>query len=71
MGREPGLGRNLDALNKAYRQGNMAGTLGMERKCCPYRGAVVLSAWEAGWEDGVMVSAPVHRASKPILPDLP
>lgn len=43
---------NLDTLNKAYQQGYMAGTLGIERVKCPYRGDVVIAAWEAGWEDG-------------------
>lgn len=43
---------NLTTLNKAYRQGYMAGNLGMDRVKCPYRGDVVVAAWEAGWEDG-------------------
>lgn len=54
MAREVGLGWDLESLNKAYRQGYMAGMMGMPRERCPYRGDVVLSAWEAGWEDGAL-----------------
>ena len=57
MAREIGLGWDLESLNKAYRQGYMAGMMGMGRNRCPYRGEVVLSAWEAGWEDGVAMLA--------------
>jgi len=52
MARRKGLGWDLESLNKAYRQGYMAGTLGMVRQNCPYQSAVVVAAWEAGWEDG-------------------
>jgi len=43
---------DVDTLNKAYRQGYMAGVMGMDNKRCPYSGEVVEAAWEAGWEDG-------------------
>ncbi|MDX1456363.1 MAG: ribosome modulation factor [Marinobacter sp.] len=45
------LGWEVDTLNKAYRQGHMAASMGMTRERCPYRGDVVIAAWEAGWED--------------------
>lgn len=48
---------DIDSLNKAYRQGYMAGVMGMERTRCPYIGEVVEAAWEAGWEDGAVVCA--------------
>ena len=51
MARDIKLGWDVDTLNKAYRQGYMAANMGMERSRCPYRGEVVISAWEAGWED--------------------
>ncbi len=43
---------DLDTLHKAYRQGYMAGVMGMALNRCPYRGEIVVAAWEAGWEDG-------------------
>lgn len=43
---------DLDSLNKAYRQGYMAGVMGMDQSRCPYVGEIVEAAWEAGWEDG-------------------
>ena len=46
------LNWNLSTLNKAYQQGYMAGSLGIDRIKCPYRGDVIVAAWEAGWEDG-------------------
>ncbi len=51
MTREIQLGWDVDTLNKAYRQGHMAAAMGIGRDRCPYRGAVVIAAWEAGWED--------------------
>lgn len=45
------LGWDVESLNKAYRQGYMASTMGMGKARCPYRGDVVIAAWEAGWED--------------------
>lgn len=51
MARDIKLGWDVEALNKAYRQGYMAATMGMARERCPYRGEVVIAAWEAGWED--------------------
>lgn len=54
MARDVKLGWDLESLNKAYRQGYMAGLMGMNRERCPYRGDVVIAAWEAGWEDGAV-----------------
>lgn len=54
MAHDIGLGWDLESLNKAYRQGYMAGLMGMARERCPYRGEVVVAAWEAGWEDGAV-----------------
>lgn len=51
MVKDTALNWNLATLNKAYQQGHMAGTLGIARVKCPYRGDVVVAAWEAGWED--------------------
>lgn len=51
MARDFKLGWDVESLNKAYRQGYMAASMGMERSRCPYRGDVVIAAWEAGWED--------------------
>lgn len=51
MARDFKLGWDVESLNKAYRQGHLAATMGMERGRCPYRGEVVIAAWEAGWED--------------------
>ncbi|MCH8499223.1 MAG: hypothetical protein LAT63_12165 [Marinobacter sp.] len=52
MARDIKLGWDIEALNKAYRQGYLSGVMGMGRERCPYRGEVVIAAWEAGWEDG-------------------
>jgi len=46
---------DIDSLNKAYRQGYMAGVMGSDRNRCPYTGEIVEAAWEAGWEDGIDV----------------
>ena len=51
MARDIKLGWDVESLNKAYRQGYMAASMGMERSRCPYRGEVVVAAWEAGLED--------------------
>lgn len=51
MARDFKLGWDVESLNKAYRQGHLSATMGMERSRCPYRGEVVIAAWEAGWED--------------------
>ena len=51
MARDIKLGWDVESLNKAYRQGYMASEMGMGRQRCPYRGEVVVAAWEAGWED--------------------
>jgi ribosome modulation factor len=46
------LSWNIDSLNKAYKQGYMAGVMGSDRNRRPAMSEVVLAAWEAGWEDG-------------------
>lgn len=56
MARDIKLGWNVDSLNKAYRQGYLAASMGMERSRCPYRGEVAIAAWEAGWEDAGQVA---------------
>lgn len=62
MARDIKFGWDVDALNKAYRQGFVASVVRMGRERCPYRGQVVIAAWEAGWEDGqVAVSEPESR----------
>ncbi|KPQ27307.1 MAG: Ribosome modulation factor [Marinobacter excellens HL-55] len=61
MARDIKLGWDVEALNKAYRQGYMAGTMGMEKTRCPYRGDVIIAAWEAGWDDAGQV---VHEQQK-------
>lgn len=57
MARDIKLGWDVDALNKAYRQGYMAGSMGMDKNRCPYRGEVIIAAWEAGWDDAGQVAA--------------
>ncbi|RMF14953.1 MAG: hypothetical protein D6758_10560 [Gammaproteobacteria bacterium] len=57
MANQLSLNWNLETLNKAYRQGYMAGLLNLAREKCPYRGDVVVAAWEAGWEDGISATA--------------
>ena len=44
---------DIHTLNKVYRQGYMAGVMGMSNTKCPYIGEVIEAAWEAGWEDGI------------------
>ena len=56
MARDIKLGWDVEALNKAYRQGYMAANMGMDKSRCPYRGDVVLAAWEAGWDDADQVA---------------
>jgi ribosome modulation factor len=56
MARDIRLGWDVEALNKAYRQGYMAASMGMEKVRCPYRGEVVIAAWEAGWDDADQVA---------------
>ncbi|WP_372965032.1 ribosome modulation factor [Marinobacter sp.] len=51
MAKDIKLGWDVEALNKAYRQGSLAGKMGMDKTRCPYRGEVVIAAWEAGWDD--------------------
>lgn len=56
MARDIKLGWDVEALNKAYRQGYMAASMGMDKTRCPYRGEVVIAAWEAGWDDAALGS---------------
>ena len=56
MARDIKLGWDVEALNKAYRQGYMAANMGMDKSRCPYRGDVVNAAWEAGWDDADQVA---------------
>ena len=56
MARDIKLGWEVEALNKAYRQGYMAASMGMEKARCPYRGEVVIAAWEAGWDDADQIA---------------
>lgn len=56
MARDIKLGWDVEALNKAYRQGYMAADMGMDKTRCPYRGEVVIAAWEAGWDDADQVA---------------
>ena len=55
MARDIKLGWDVEALNKAYRQGYMAATMSMDKSRCPYRGDVIIAAWEAGWDDAEQV----------------
>lgn len=64
MPRQHKLGWDLESLGKAYRQGYLAGYMGMGRERCPYRGDVVISAWEAGWEDGAGTLAAEQRVPR-------
>jgi ribosome modulation factor len=52
MAKDISLSWNIDSLNKAYKQGYMAGVMGSDRDRRPAMSEVVLAAWEAGWEDG-------------------
>jgi ribosome modulation factor len=56
VARDIKLGWDVEALNKAYRQGYMAASVGMDKTRCPYRGDVVIAAWEAGWDDAGQVA---------------
>ena len=56
MARDIKLGWDVEALNKAYRQGYMAANMGIDKSRCPYRGDVVIAAWEAGWDDADQVA---------------
>ena len=56
MARDIKLGWDVEALNKPYRQGYMAANMGMDKSRCPYRGDVVIAAWEAGWDDADQVA---------------
>jgi len=43
---------DLETLEKAYRHGFMAGMTGKAQEECDYRAEVIVTAWEAGWQDG-------------------
>ncbi len=43
---------NIEALNKAYRQGYLFGLSGEPLTACPFHSEVIAAAWEAGWTDG-------------------
>ena len=43
---------DLQTLEKAYRHGFMAGMTGKPQDNCKYRAEVIVTAWEAGWQDG-------------------
>lgn len=60
MARDIKLGWDVEALNKAYRQGHMAASMGMAKSRCPYRGDVVIAAWEAGWDDAKAAARDQH-----------
>ncbi len=66
MVRDIKLGWDVEALNKAYRQGHMAASMGLAKARCPYRGEVVIAAWEAGWDDADLAV----RQSRPDPDDL-
>lgn len=64
MAQDFSISWDIDSLNKAYRQGYMAGVMGMNSDKCPFVGEVIEAAWEAGWEDGTsecQLSRPVNR----------
>lgn len=65
MAQDFSLRWDIDSLNKAYRQGYMAGLMGAEALQCPYTGEVVQAAWEAGWEDG-MEKCALDKPNEPI-----
>lgn len=60
------LGWDVEALNKAYRQGYMSAKMHMTRERCPYRGEVIIAAWEAGWEDG-QVELAAHNTCEAMI----
>ena len=64
MAKELPLNWDMDTLNKAYRQGYMAGIMGLATERCPYRGDIITAAWEAGWEDG----RAAHRQKAAMMP---
>ena len=66
MAKDYTLGWDLESLNKAYRQGYMAGTMGMEKDRCPYHGEIISASWEAGWEDGQEESEQKHNGGQKI-----
>jgi len=64
MAQDFSISWDIDSLNKAYRQGYMAGVMGMLNNTCPFVGEVIEAAWEAGWEDGTEeceLSRPVSK----------
>lgn len=67
MNREIKLGWDVKSLNKAYRHGYMAASMGMELSRCPYRSEVVIAAWEAGWEDASVAAREQVVASEDLF----
>lgn len=67
MTRETKLGWDVQSLNKAYRHGYMAASMGMELSRCPYRSEVVIAAWEAGWEDASVAARESAAAGDDLL----
>lgn len=53
MAQDFSLSWDIDSLNKAYRQGYMAGVMGANQQQCPHSEEIAQAAWEAGWEDGI------------------
>lgn len=53
MAQDFSLNWDIESLNKAYRQGYMAGVMGANTQQCPYDSDIAQAAWEAGWEDGL------------------
>jgi len=43
---------SLESLNKAYKQGYMAGLTGQNSTPRTLAADVLMAAWEAGWDDG-------------------
>ncbi|MEX6502849.1 ribosome modulation factor [Pseudomonas zhanjiangensis] len=43
---------SLESLNKAYKQGYMAGLTGQPITQHEHTASVLAAAWEAGWDDG-------------------
>jgi ribosome modulation factor len=50
----PEIQWTLDSLNKSYQQGYMTGLAGKESSECPYDNDVLVAAWEAGKDDGLL-----------------
>ena len=64
MAQDFSLRWDIDSLNKAYRQGYMAGLMGAEKHTCPHSEDIEIAAWEGGWEDGLEQCELAHPISK-------